>query len=284
MKPHSLSRPQFLITALLIFQLSITPCSAVEDPFESTELRIWTNKEGKTLLAKLQSASDDSVTIEREDGKTFELPLSSLSRLDIEYIQKSQPEAVEAKPPVTAPPLPADFPKDSAIEALPYLKKLTTEPLKFNVEDAITGEEVSFEDLRGSYVYLHVENFDQSSAHSLMRLKLLHEKYGDRGFQIITISGYQTQIRYTNANPDFSDPKKTQIQFEQAIADYGIDWIFSYEPEKTNALATQISKQSQFAWLIGPDGCLIHSRVSWYGNDNLAIETALKKIFGEGQP
>lgn len=49
--------------------------------------RVFTNKAGKTIKAKPLSVSGARVTIAREDGRSFTLPISSLSKVDQEFLR-----------------------------------------------------------------------------------------------------------------------------------------------------------------------------------------------------
>lgn len=56
----------------------------------AAEVRVFHNSEGKPLRASLQAVSETSVTLKREDGKTFELPKAKLSEADQSYIEEFQ--------------------------------------------------------------------------------------------------------------------------------------------------------------------------------------------------
>jgi hypothetical protein len=53
-----------------------------------TELRTWTNSAGQTLEARLLSATEESVTIKRDDGREFTLELASLSEADGAFVKE----------------------------------------------------------------------------------------------------------------------------------------------------------------------------------------------------
>lgn len=55
------------------------------------EPRVWTAKDGRTLRGDYVSATDDSVTVKREDGLTVAIPLASLSDADVTWV-KNQPK------------------------------------------------------------------------------------------------------------------------------------------------------------------------------------------------
>ena len=103
MKPFSLSLFSLLAATSLLAQ--------------SAELREFSNLQGVKIKARLLSLANGQVTIVREDGRQFTLPLASLSAADQEYVRKAPagPAAVPAPgtpaAPVKAGPndqLPAD--------------------------------------------------------------------------------------------------------------------------------------------------------------------------------
>ena len=49
--------------------------------------RDFTNRTGKTIRAKVEQVSDGKVSIVREDGKSFTVPVASLSEVDQEYLK-----------------------------------------------------------------------------------------------------------------------------------------------------------------------------------------------------
>ncbi|MBC2601546.1 hypothetical protein [Puniceicoccus vermicola] len=53
-----------------------------------TEVRTFTNNEGQSIQASLESVDDTYVEIRREDGRRFTIPLQTLSREDQEYVKK----------------------------------------------------------------------------------------------------------------------------------------------------------------------------------------------------
>ena len=57
------------------------------DELPQEPLRIFTNKSGRTIEARIVSSTGTKVTISRKDGKTFTIALSSLSEADQNYIQ-----------------------------------------------------------------------------------------------------------------------------------------------------------------------------------------------------
>ncbi len=93
-------RPKIRMKLLLFTCLGILTCaltgSAQDEPF-----RVFTNQQGQTLKAKLLSVNAGQVTIQREDGKEFTLPLMNLSTADQTYIQQ---QAATNTAPSTANP------------------------------------------------------------------------------------------------------------------------------------------------------------------------------------
>ena len=62
----------------------------------ASELRVFHSAEGKPLKASFEGAAGDSVTLRREDGKSFELPKSKLSQEDQTYIAEISQQAANA--------------------------------------------------------------------------------------------------------------------------------------------------------------------------------------------
>lgn len=75
-------------TVLAILTLSITLGAAQNDKIV---YRDFTSRDGKTLKAYIQSKTDIAVTLKREDGKTFTLPVTNLSDDDQSYIRRWDP-------------------------------------------------------------------------------------------------------------------------------------------------------------------------------------------------
>jgi hypothetical protein len=68
----------------------------------TTELRTFTNARGASIKARLVGVKGDQVTIQREDGQNFVLPLSSLSPADQAYI-KAAANSLSAVPASSGP-------------------------------------------------------------------------------------------------------------------------------------------------------------------------------------
>jgi len=65
--------------------------------FASEPVRVWKNTEGKEVQARLLSRTDDTVTIMLTNGRSFILPISSLSEEDKSYLEQKE------APPVRGP-------------------------------------------------------------------------------------------------------------------------------------------------------------------------------------
>ena len=55
-------------------------------PILEEPLRIFTNKAGRKIEARIVSSEGEKVTIARKDGKSFTIAISSLSEADQNYI------------------------------------------------------------------------------------------------------------------------------------------------------------------------------------------------------
>ncbi len=64
---------------------------------QAGEVRTFTNKQGASIQAEFISLADGMVKIKRDDGRVFDLPLSSLSQADQNWIKE------EAKKPAQIP-------------------------------------------------------------------------------------------------------------------------------------------------------------------------------------
>jgi len=61
----------------------------MEDSEQLQTLRTWKSKDGKfSVVAKLVERTDDSVKLERENGKQLDVPLERLSEQDREFLGK----------------------------------------------------------------------------------------------------------------------------------------------------------------------------------------------------
>jgi hypothetical protein len=74
-------------TLLLVFP-------ALLAPYAGGEPRSFTDTAGRRIVAELQSADEDNITIRRADGKKFTIPLGSLAENDRTYVHawRSQQE------------------------------------------------------------------------------------------------------------------------------------------------------------------------------------------------
>ena len=55
------------------------------------EMRTWTSVEGKTLVGEFVQATAQTVTLRREDGRQFTLPLKRLSEADRQWVAENRP-------------------------------------------------------------------------------------------------------------------------------------------------------------------------------------------------
>lgn len=76
-------KPTMLLASLLL----TAGFSAAE------EMRVFHSSDGKPLTASFQGSSDGKVTLKRDDGKVFELPLTRLSAEDQAYIKNQASKA-----------------------------------------------------------------------------------------------------------------------------------------------------------------------------------------------
>ena len=63
---------------------------STQDPIrnQKKELRFFTNRKGVKIRASVESVTSENVTIKREDGKRFTLPISMLSDADGEFLKQ----------------------------------------------------------------------------------------------------------------------------------------------------------------------------------------------------
>ncbi len=64
--------------------------------FGEESLRTWTNSEGKTIKASLNALEGDSVTLRLENGRTYTIPLATLSDGDRQHVETWQKAAETA--------------------------------------------------------------------------------------------------------------------------------------------------------------------------------------------
>ena len=53
------------------------------------EMRVFTDAKGRTIKARLVGVANGQVTIQREDGQQFPIPLATLSAADQEYVKQN---------------------------------------------------------------------------------------------------------------------------------------------------------------------------------------------------
>ena len=62
-----------------------------------TEVRTWTSNDGRTLEGTLEKADHESVSVRRSDGRTFPIPIASLSAEDQEFVAQHLADLARAK-------------------------------------------------------------------------------------------------------------------------------------------------------------------------------------------
>lgn len=233
---------------------------------ETVLFREWTSTVGTKIEAKLVSASGDKVKLLRLDGSSIEVPVNSLSAADQDYVRTkltppgtkqaaaTSPASAGAGSATSAPPLPANFPKDPALESIPTLKRKRDNPIEYSFQDYITKKTITSRDLKGKYVYVYTDSFITTSNQTeLAALKLLHDKYGPRGFTAIAIQYRRYSAEYQT---------KTRNNLEQAIKDYGISWYVTIpSKEGLHPLMDKFMDDVSLGWLLDPEGRLVHSNV-----------------------
>ncbi len=73
-----------LFLPLIFLCLLLTPASRAE----TDTSRTWTSSTGQSFEGALTSATEESASVRRSDGKTFEVPLTKLSAADQAYIRQ----------------------------------------------------------------------------------------------------------------------------------------------------------------------------------------------------
>ena len=81
---------KFVLCGLLLGALASVSCSS---PFAdvNAEYRKFTDKRGKTLMAKVVNVSKTEVTLQRRDGKSVTVKIGNLSLADQEFLRNSNP-------------------------------------------------------------------------------------------------------------------------------------------------------------------------------------------------
>ncbi|MFA6289022.1 MAG: hypothetical protein WC661_16695 [Opitutaceae bacterium] len=297
---------------------------AQTDPFDpasdgrpDAEFRVWTSAVGTVMRAKFRTFQGERATLQTPDGKIIEVDLSALSQADRDHIKTIAPgagaspataTAVPAPPPATAPvvslplpqsqasapatsaaPRPRRIPVDETIEKIPLLKRKNVQPIAFSFFDMVRGKIVASGDFKGKFVYVHTLYFRENMGETLQQLKLLHDKYAKRGFEIISIHPYSNR-NDPSVSEAYEDSAVRQL-IRRAIEDYGITWYISY-PQKigANPLMAKFSDKYYFDWLLDDQTRLIHSNMQTTGTvymsgdaviQRMPLETALKMIFPE---
>lgn len=266
------------------------------------------------MRAKFMALQGERASLQTPDGKIIEVELNALSQADRDHIKtlaSSAPAAAfsPAPAPVAGLPLPRPqapaattppasaaaptasgqrrIPEDKTIEKIPLLKRKSVQPIAFSFYDMVRGKNVTSAEFKGKFVYVHTLYFRENMGETLQQLKLLHEKYAARGFEIISIHPYANR-NDPSVTESYEDSAVRQI-IRNAIKDYGITWYISY-PQKAgnNPLTAKFADKIYFDWLLDDQSRLIHSQIQTSGTvymsgdvlvTRLPLETALNMIF-----
>ncbi|MEM8953100.1 MAG: family 16 glycoside hydrolase [Verrucomicrobiota bacterium] len=89
-----MNTPAFRIVSLTLgFAIGILPISSALD----TDIyRTWTNREGKSIEARLKTKSDENVTLILRNGKSYDVALANLSQTDIEWLDSQKASDAQA--------------------------------------------------------------------------------------------------------------------------------------------------------------------------------------------
>lgn len=83
---------------------------------EESNVRDWTNREGRTISAELTALEEETATLRMENGRTYEVPLATLSEADRDYVSRWQAEQ-EAKARSEAMGLELGEPTEAIVES-----------------------------------------------------------------------------------------------------------------------------------------------------------------------
>jgi hypothetical protein len=123
--------------------------------------RIWTDTQGRTLVAEFVNATPTQVNVRSPDGRTLSLPLAKLCSEDLTYVAQQ-----------TSAPAPAPLPAPSAT---PQLAEKPTAHLPASAETAIGVDFNSFNTLLGMPLLADETLWDDSPSDVAHRLKLAVE-------------------------------------------------------------------------------------------------------------
>jgi hypothetical protein len=304
-----------LLFLCVCLQAQTDPFDPQSDGRTDGEFRVWTSTIGTVMRAKFLELQGDKLTLQTTDGKTIEIDVNALSQADRDHAKTRPavtPAAVARTAPAPAPapvnqsvvalPMPRTeaaapsappvartrrIPTDPTIEKIPLLKRKNTRPITFGFYDMVRGKTVTANDFKGKFVYVHTLHFRENMGETLQQLKLLHDKYADLGFEIISIHPYAN--RNNPAVSESYEDRAVRQVIRRAIEDYGITWYISY-PQKfgANPLISKFGDKSYFDWLLDDETRLIHSNMQTYGTvymsddviaPRLPLKTALEMIF-----
>lgn len=295
-----------LLFLCVCLQAQTDPFDLQSDGRADGEFRVWTSAVGTVMRAKFRERRDDKAGLQTPDGKIVEIDLSALSQADRDHIQTLAHASAEPSPtrasaaPVVVLPAPRDetsampqpairrsIPSDDTIEKIPLLRRKSAQPITFGFYDMVRGKTVTSSEFKGKFVYVHSLHFRENMGNVLQQLKLLHDKYAGRGFEIISIHPYANRNN-PSVGESYEDRAVRQV-IRRAIEDYGITWYVSY-PQKigTNPLISKFAEKTYFDWLLDDQTRLIHSNIQTAGSvymsgdeitRRLPLTTALDMLF-----
>lgn len=74
---------QAICVALVGIAMTVQPAV----PADQSDMRTWTDVEGRTVEASLVSSSDSAVKLKKRDGKVYSVPLDRLSQTDRAFVE-----------------------------------------------------------------------------------------------------------------------------------------------------------------------------------------------------
>ena len=92
-------------------------------------------------------------------------------------------------------------------------------------------------------------------------LKVLHDKYGSRGFDIISIEATSGRKLKGDGEERHTETAK-RLRIQNYIDELALDWAISFpEAGRVNPVHEKVSNGERFSCLFGPDGKLLHTHV-----------------------
>lgn len=83
-------------------EAAITPQSVQPAPEPENLVRTWTSQDGRSIKAEFISATAANVTVRRDDGRTFTIPLANLSATDADWVRSRHAQNIVSTPAATA--------------------------------------------------------------------------------------------------------------------------------------------------------------------------------------